>query len=121
MAGLSLSGITWRVTTDTVVMAALVVGDGFNFFSANGPSYMTVRAFAADKPQATRDIRIGYRIATAEALLVGGAITLYTRSWLPLAATVAACAAMIAVYEHGLRTGTKANQTPGIAQQASAY
>lgn len=112
---LSLSGITWRVTTDTVVMGALVIGDAFNFFSANGPSYMTTKEFAAQKPQASKSIRIGYKIATAEALLVGGAITLYTRSWVPLAAAAVACVAMIAVYEHALRTGNGGG--PGIADQ----
>lgn len=112
---LNLSGISWRVSTDTVVMSALVIGDAFNFFSANGPSYMTTKEFASQKPQAAESIRLGYRIGSAEALLVGGAITLYTRSWLPLAATAAACAVMIAVYEHALRTG--AGGGPGIAEQ----
>lgn len=112
---ISLSGITWKVSTDTVVMGALVVGDAFNFFSANGPSYMTTKEFAAQKPEATKSIRLGYRIATAEAVLVGGAITLYTKSWVPLAAALIACAAMIAVYEHALRTGS--GDGPGIAQQ----
>ena len=111
----SLTGITWKVSTDTVVMSALVVGDAFNFFSANGPSYMTTAAFAADKPEQTRDIRIGYRIGAAEALLIGGAITIYTKSWLPLAATLAAIAAMVMVYEHALAKGHSAGV--GIAQQ----
>lgn len=109
------SDIKWTLSTDTVVMAALVVGDAFNFFSANGPSYMTTKEFAAKKPQASQSIRFGYRIATVEALLIGGAITLYTKSWIPVTAAALGCAAMIVVYEHALQTGT--GDGPGIADQ----
>lgn len=104
---LSLNGIGWRVSTDTVVMSALVIGDAWNFMSGCGPSYFTTAEFAAsDDPEKRKrgamNIRRGYRLASAQALLVGGAITLYTKSWLPLAASCLAIGVAVAMYEHAL-------------------
>lgn len=104
---LSLSGISWRITTDTVVMSALVIGDAWNFMSGCGPSYFTTAEFAASddpekKKRGAMNIRRGYRLASGQAILVGGAITLYTRSWLPLAASLLAISIAIAMYEHAL-------------------
>ncbi len=104
----SLSGISWRIDTDTVVMAALVIGDSWNFTSGACPSYFTTAEFAASpdpekRARGRQNIRRGYALAAGQALLIGGALTLYVKSWLPLAASAAAVGVSIAMYEHALR------------------
>lgn len=70
--------------------------------SAMLPSIMTIGTFV-DSPEKIKMIRQGEVIASAFNLAFGIALAWLSRSWIPLVFTLAATAAVMAVYEYALR------------------
>jgi hypothetical protein len=111
--------ITWRMDATILGIALLIIADASSFWSANNPSFFTVRHFTTEseeKAQTTKtDIRAGGGKATIETVIVGYGAVLVTRSWWPLASALSYMAVDWVWYEWAMQH-PHANTT-GIAQQ----
>jgi hypothetical protein len=95
---------------DNVVMGLtlMAAADTSNFLSAACPSFMTARTFSSAGSQAmkdgsARDLRIGMCAASALSLAMATGATLVTKSWWPLAATVAFMLPQMGLIEYAIR------------------
>lgn len=74
-------------------IALLTIADSSSFWSANNPSFFTVRHFTTEGDQKAEDtktdIYAGGAKASIETVLVGFGGALITKSWWPLAAPLA--------------------------------
>jgi class 3 adenylate cyclase len=109
-------------TPEVMGITALTIGDAWAAFSAQNPSLFTMKAFGrkggTEGELSKRDLRSGAAIGTGMALVVAGGASMVTRSWWPVAGTLAACAVQWAVLEHALanpwgRGGGIAHQPAG--------
>jgi len=85
----------------------LIIADASSFWSANNPSFFTVRHFTTEsehKAQTTKiDIRAGGGKATLETAVVSYGACLVTKSWWPLAAAMGYMAIDWAWYEWAMK------------------
>jgi hypothetical protein len=83
-----VKAITWRMDATVLGMSLLTIADAAAFWSANNPSFMTVRSFTTaggNKAETVRtDIKIGSLFGTGETVVVGFGAALISRSWWPL-------------------------------------
>ena len=97
----------------------LIIADASSFWSANNPSFFTVRHFtteSAERAETTKtDIRAGGGKATLETLIVGYGAALVTSSWWPLASALGYMAIDWAWYEWAMQHPHP--KTKGIAEQ----
>lgn len=113
--------LSWKLNAEIAGMTLLTIADASSFWSANNPSFMTVRTFrtaGGKKADDTRkDIYIGSAKATAETIIVGYGACLLTKSWWPLAAPLAYIAFDWWFYEWALRHPHDDNGINDIADQ----
>jgi len=97
------SDINWKLDAEVIGITALVIGDAAAFWSANNPSVFTVRAFrrkgGKEAEKTKRDIRMGGAAGSGLALLVGIGGTAVTKSWWPIAGTLAILAFQWSIWE----------------------
>jgi hypothetical protein len=97
----------------------LIIADASSFWSANNPSFFTVRHFTTEsqaKAETTKtDIRAGGGKATLETAIVGYGACLVTKSWWPLAAALSYMAIDWIWYEWAMANPHP--NTVGIAEQ----
>lgn len=93
------------MTREQVLLAAFTALESAHFYSAFLPSVMTIRKFADDE-EARAALRQGEVLATAFALTLGATVSALVDTPLPLVFAAATAAAMLAVYEYAMRTGT---------------
>lgn len=88
-----LEGTSWKLNPTTFGIALLTIADSSSFWSANNPSFFTVRHFTTQSDQKAEDTRTdiyaGGMKATIETVIVGFGGVLITKSWWPLAAPIA--------------------------------
>lgn len=84
-----MANITWRMNPTILGITLLIIADASSFWSANNPSFFTVRTFTTESAQKAKDtktdIRAGGAKATIETVIVGYGSALVTKSWWPLA------------------------------------
>lgn len=99
--------IGWKANPTVAGLALLTIADASSFWSANNPSFFTVRHFTSSDDQRAEDtkidIYIGSAKATLETVLVGVGAVLITKSWWPLAAPLGYIALDWLFYEWALR------------------
>lgn len=87
-----MANITWRMNPTILGITLLIIADASSFWSANNPSFFTVRHFTTESEEKARttkvDIRAGGGKATLETAVVGYGAALVTKSWWPLAAAL---------------------------------
>lgn len=87
---MNIGKIGWKLDPTIAGLALLTIADASSFWSANNPSFFTVRHFTTQgdqKASDTRnDIHIGSLKATAETIIIGTGAVLITKSWWPLVA-----------------------------------
>lgn len=96
-----------RLDPEIIGLSAIAAGECSHAFSSYLPSAWTTRALVLKGnpdcvDEQLADWRVGYIPATRIALLVGGGISLFSRSPLPAAAAVLMAVAMIHSYESTL-------------------
>jgi hypothetical protein len=88
-----LQGTSWKMNPTILGIALLTIADASSFWSANNPSFFTVRHFTTQGDQKAADTRTdiyaGGAKATVETVIVGFGGVLITKSWWPLAAPLA--------------------------------
>jgi hypothetical protein len=102
-----LEGVTWKVDAESMGLAALAAGDAAAFLSGVNPSLFTIRTFRgqwANAEATANDIHTGVLLGNALALVVAFGATLVSKSWWPLAMTVAVAAVLDISYEWALRS-----------------
>lgn len=103
-----MAAISWKLDAATMGLTLMAAADTSNFLSAACPSFMTARTFSSAGNQAMRegsaqDLRIGMCSACALSLAMGGGATLVTKSWWPLAATLAFLLPQLGLIEYAIR------------------
>jgi len=83
------------------------MGDAAAFWSANNPSFFTVRAFrrkeGTEAEQTARDVRVGGLAGTGLGLVVGFGGSLVTKSWWPFMGAIAIITFQWALWEYAIR------------------
>jgi hypothetical protein len=114
-----MANITWRMNPTILGITLLIIADASSFWSANNPSFFTVRHFTTESEEKAKttktDIRAGGGKATVETAIVGYGAALVTRSWWPLAAALGYMAVDWAWYEWAMKHPH--GNTKGIAEQ----
>lgn len=102
-----MADISWRMDATILGITLLIIADASSFWSANNPSFFTVRTFTTESEEKARntktDIRAGGGKATIETAIVGYGACLVTRSWWPLAAALGYMAVDWAWYEWAMK------------------
>lgn len=118
---MNVGTITWKLDPTIAGLALLTIADASSFWSANNPSFFTVRHFTTQgdqKASDTRnDIHIGSLKATAETVIIGMGAVLITKSWWPIAAPMAYIALDWMFYEWAMNHPHANNEN--IATQSS--
>ncbi|MHB1132990.1 MAG: hypothetical protein ACYC4L_11435 [Chloroflexota bacterium] len=96
-----------KPTSDVVALSLLTAAEAGHAFSAYLPSYFTIKSFALDGDSAAvqqklANLRSGYLPAVTFGLLLGGAVSVFAKSPLPLIASLGAAAVMLTQYEGAL-------------------
>ncbi len=102
-----MAAYSWKLTGETMGLAALVAGDSAAFLSGVNPSHFTIRTFRSDwaRPEQTaKEIHIGMAIGNALSLMVGIGATMVSGSWWPFALSLITSVALDASYEWALRS-----------------
>lgn len=111
--------IGWKIDPTIAGLTFLTIADASSFWSANNPSFFTVRHFTTEGDQKAEDTRtdiyIGSLKATLETITVGFGGALITKSWWPLAGPMIYIALDWWFYKWALDNPHKNNQP--IAQQ----
>lgn len=91
------------MTPQQLGLVILAASEVPNFLAGMLPSLFTIQTFN-DDPAKVRALRRGEVIGGAMALTVGVGASLVAKSWAPFWACFAILVAMIAAYEHAIRT-----------------
>ena len=100
--------IGWKLDVTVMGLTLMAAADTSNFLSAACPSFMTACTFSsagssAMREGSARDLRIGMCSASVLSLAMGGGATLVTKSWWPLAATIAFLLPQMGLIEFAIR------------------